>query len=223
MVFTASFIPHVKRKILLEIRRIFNGPRDISTMESNNRFVVLHGVRPAESYPAPSNAVAGTREKTEELLGRIMDEGLNAAVGIGSPALGIADLAASYKESWRALTLGKKFMQGPGVYCIDDYRLEEMISTVAPSVRNRFVLSNLKALREGPDWNELKDTIRSWCESGFSLVNTAKELHLHRNTVIYRLDKIKAYSGHDLRDFRTCLNLYTALLLDRFLGPGSKE
>lgn len=218
-----TVIQGVKRKILLEIRRIFNGPKDISTMESNNRFVVLHGVRPAESYPAPSNAVTGTREKTEDLLGRITDEGLNAAVGIGSPALGIADLATSYKESWRALTLGKKFMQGPGVYCIDDYRLEEMISTVAPSVRNRFVLSSLRALREEPDWNEIKDTIRSWCESGFSLVNTAKELHLHRNTVIYRLDKIKAYSGYDLRDFRTCLNLYTALLLDRFLGPGSKE
>ncbi|NCC97035.1 MAG: sugar diacid utilization regulator [Synergistales bacterium] len=216
-------IQNVKRKILLEIRKIFNGPKDISMMESNNRFVVLHAVKPAEPNASSSNCPAEARGKAHNLLEKVMAEGLNAAIGIGSPSLGIANLAEAYKESWRALTLGKKFMQGPGVYCIDDYRLEEMISTLAPSVRNRFILSSLKGLREQPDWEDLKGTIRSWCEGGFSVVNTAKNLHLHRNSVLYRLDKIKNCSGHDLKDFRTCLNLYTALVLDRFLGPGSKE
>lgn len=216
-------IQNVKRKVLLEIRKIFNGSKDISMMESNNRFVVLHAVRPAEPYTPSSNCTVETRKKAEALLERVMAEGLNAAIGLGSPSLGIANLAKNYKESWRALTLGKKFMQRPGVYCIDDYRLEEMVSTLAPSVRNRFILSNLKGLRELPDWEELKQTIQSWCEEGFSVVNTAKRLHLHRNSVLYRLEKIKSCSGHDLKDFRTCLNLYAALILDRFLGPGSKE
>ncbi len=216
-------IQNVKRKILLEIRKIFNGPKDISMMESNNRFVVLHAVKPAEPQASISNCPAEAIKKGHNLLEKVMAEGLNAAIGIGSPSLGIANLAKAYKESWRALTLGKKFMQGPGVYCIDDYRLEEMISTLAPSVRNRFILSSLKGLREQPDWEDLKETIKSWCEGGFSVVKTAKNLHLHRNSVLYRLEKIKNCSGYDLKDFRTCLNLYTALVLDRFLGPGNKE
>lgn len=217
-------IQNVKRKILLEIRKIFNGPKDISTMESNNHFVVLHAAQSAEALPTvAAKTSTDTKARTDVLLNKIMEEGLNAAIGIGSPALGIANLAKSYKEAWRTLGLGKKFMQGPGVYCIDDYRLEEMVSTVAPSVRNRFVVSSLKGLREQPDWEDLKETIKLWCESGFSLVNTAKNLHLHRNTVLYRLEKIKNCSGYDLKNFRVCLNLYTALILDRFLGPGNKE
>ena len=69
----------------------------------------------------------------------------------------------------------------------------------------------------------MRETIREWCESGFSLVEAARRMHVHRNTLIYRLEKLNKESGLDLKDFRTCLNLYLALVMDRYVGPAVKE
>lgn len=78
-------------------------------------------------------------------------------------------------------------------------------------------------LRSRQDWQEVKDTIRAWCETGFSLVKASSRLHVHRNTLIYRLEKIKSLTDYDIRDFRTCFNLYFALILDEYSGPAMKE
>lgn len=218
-----TVIQNVRRRILLEIRRIFHDSRDISTVESNNHFIILHALNSASTSLDIARISSRIKERSHTLLDEIMKAGLNAAIGIGSPALGIAELSASYKEAWRALMLGKKFKQGPGVYSIYDYRMEEMISTITAPVRNRFVISSTKLLRTQPDWEELRDTIKEWCNSQFSLVKTAELLHIHRNTLIYRLDKIHRISGLDMKDFRICLNLYMALLLEQYVGPGTKE
>ncbi|MBP3848551.1 MAG: helix-turn-helix domain-containing protein, partial [Pyramidobacter sp.] len=132
-------------------------------------------------------------------------------------------LAVSYQEAWKALFLGKKFCTRPGVYEISEYRLEDVITTIDAPVRARYVRAVTGSFRSDPDWNQMRETIRGWCESSFSLIEAAKRLHIHRNTLIYRMDKIARETGLDLHDFRTCLNLYLALVMDQYTGPAVKE
>lgn len=65
----------------------------------------------------------------------------------------------------------------------------------------------------------LRDTITAWCESGFNLVRASADLHIHRNTVVYRMNKIEQITGRPLRDHRSAMALYLACLADR-LGNG---
>jgi len=55
----------------------------------------------------------------------------------------------------------------------------------------------------------------AWCESGFNLVHAASDLHLHRNTLIYRLNKIARLTGRAVKDYRGALALYLACLADQ--------
>jgi carbohydrate diacid regulator len=56
--------------------------------------------------------------------------------------------------------------------------------------------------------------VLAWCDNGFHLVNAAKTLHIHRNTLIYRLDKIQRSTGRNPREHRFALALYIAAVID---------
>ncbi len=217
-------ILNVKKAALASIRKIFSEPRDLSAMLGNNRFVILYAAAKNENMAGHESEVAAEAQKrAEKILKELEALELKAAIGIGSPASGMYELAESYQEAWKALFIGKKFKQQPGVYNIADYRLEDVITTIDASVRNRFVQAVTGKFRRYPDWEQMRDSIREWCESGFSLVEAARRLHVHRNTLIYRLDKLDKESGLDLKDFRTCLNLYLALVMDQYVGPAVQE
>lgn len=218
-------ILNVKRAVLAEMRGIFSHPRTVSSISGNNRFVTLHAVKDAD-HADPQHekaALVQVVELSQGLLDRLEDYGLKAAIGIGSPAHSVAALSLSCQEARKALMLGKKFKQRPDVYCIADFRMEDVISTIDAPVRIRFIKALTGNLRGKSDWQELEKTIRAWCESGFSLVETARRLHIHRNTLIYRLEKIRRLTGEDIHSFRTCFNLYFALLLGQYSGPAAKE
>ncbi|WP_214368131.1 helix-turn-helix domain-containing protein [Pseudonocardia sp. H11422] len=71
----------------------------------------------------------------------------------------------------------------------------------------------LGPLPHQPDWHELRATVLAWAEQGFHLVRTARTLHVHRNTLVYRLRKIERLLGRDLRDHRNALALHLACLV----------
>jgi carbohydrate diacid regulator len=61
----------------------------------------------------------------------------------------------------------------------------------------------------------LRSTIMmAWCESGYNLMEASKALYIHRNTLIYRLNKIEALVGESPRDYVHAFALYLACLLD---------
>ena len=58
-------------------------------------------------------------------------------------------------------------------------------------------------------------TLVAWCEGGFHLVHTSQALHIHRNTLLYRLEKIERLTGRPWRDHRATLTLYLACQADQ--------
>ena len=81
--------------------------------------------------------------------------------------------------------------------------------------RSRLGASCLSELRTLPDWHVLRQTIIAWCESGFRLIDAARALHVHRNTVVYRIAKIERISSRDLRRYANCPTIYMACLADQ--------
>jgi carbohydrate diacid regulator len=95
---------------------------------------------------------------------------------------------------------------------------------VGRPARNRLLERTAAQLRAQPDWPVLRDTITAWCESGFNLVRASAALHIHRNTVVYRMNKIEQLTGRPLRDHRTTMALYLACLADQLTGgPDSND
>ena len=79
--------------------------------------------------------------------------------------------------------------------------------------RTRFTRSQLDRLSQENDFTVLRQTIVAWCECGFNLVTTAQRLAIHRNTVIYRLEKMSRLTARDVREPAVAIALYLACLV----------
>lgn len=215
-------IQKTKNDILNRIRLAFPHPSDLSVMTGNNKYFILHsaGKNPAGKERSINRY---TSSSCSQIMEQLVKMNLNAAIGIGSIAGSLDHLAQSCGEAWKAIQLGKKYHQGPGIYNIQDFRVEELLASLQPQMRNRFIHRNVDPFRKHKDWEALRQTFLTWCENNFSLVGAAKALHLHRNTLNYRLEKIRDMGSVDLKDYRQTLKLYLAFRMDRYVGPGLQE
>lgn len=202
------------------IKNAFNSSEDISTSMANDKFVVLHAIMPRKSE---NEIIAQVKKKCFELEVNLQKLDTRATMGIGSVSGNISQLRNSYREAWRALTIGKKSNGLPMVFSINDLYLEELLSSVNYNISQKFVLNVLHNLQKQSDWDELSRTICVWCESEFSPINTSKNLDIHKNTLFYRLTKIEQISGFNLRNFRESITLYLAVKIDILNNQVSKK
>lgn len=147
-------------------------------------------------------------------------DGLTARAGIGEPAASVAALHDSYQDACEALRLDFRRPDGSPIHPIAELRVHQLLAAMSQPVRRRLLDVTTARLRTQPDWPALRDTITAWCESGFNLVRASAALHIHRNTVVYRMNKIEELTGRPLRDHRTTMALYLACLADQ-LGGGA--
>jgi carbohydrate diacid regulator len=162
------------------------------------------------------------RERGGRLVGELARRHrVTARVGIGEPANRLAALHDSYTDAATALRLGPRLphADGSGVFEISGLRPHQLLAETHPRARDRFRAATLTRLREEPDWPVLRETLIAWAESGFNLVRAAALLHIHRNSLLYRLDKISTRIGRSCREPRQGLALYLAALTDRLDEP----
>ena len=143
--------------------------------------------------------------------------GLILTVGAGSPARVLEELHYSYLDAWKALTIGLKKNDPGGTHSIDDYRLEDLLTTVNMKKGRLFADKTLSGLRKAPDGEEMLHTFHSWCRHPCSPGLVAKDLNVHRNTLGYRIEKIKRLTGLDIRDLGEAFELFLAATLDTLL------
>ncbi len=184
---------------------------DISAQLTPSRFVVLHHLHVQDERTVGA-AVSDARSLVVNLRAR-HPVGLRAA--LGSVSQTIAGLRPSLHDALDALALGTRVDPTAVVHRIDRLRMHQVLTAAGREARSRLGTSYLSELRALSDWHELRHTIIAWCESGFRLVDAARALHVHRNTVVYRIAKIERISGRDLRWYPDCLTIYMACLADQ--------
>ncbi|MEU6550902.1 sugar diacid recognition domain-containing protein [Streptomyces sp. NPDC046915] len=204
----------VRSELLRTVREVFADPQDIVAATALGWIGVLHRFpdrRPMDSLTVDCRRVIDAVRA---------QDGLAARAGIGEPAASVGGLHDSYQDACEALRLGSRRSDGSCVHPIDGLRVHQILAAVSQSARHRLLESTAADLRAQPDWPALRETITAWCESGFTLVRAATALHVHRNTVVYRMNKIEQLTGRPLRDHRTTTALYLACLADQ-LGSGT--
>jgi len=203
----------MKLDIMSKIQSYFPASNDITVYMGNGRFVILHMVY--RNFNT-EDALEKIENDSYRLISDLEKEDINVIIGIGSIAESIYELSLSYKKSWKAIEIGKKVKKvkrETKVFNIGNYKLEELVSDVSKANYRQFVFEVLHKLQQQPDWPEYRKTIILWCESNFMISQASKSLHVHRNTLSYRLNKIYEISGLDLRQYKDAMMLYLAVLL----------
>jgi purine catabolism regulator len=133
-------------------------------------------------------------------------------LGYGTVRSGAPEVAAAAREAEQALAMGQRLF-GPGsATAFSDLGLYRLLFALEPRPELRdFTLEVLGRLREKDRGGVLLETLAAYLKTNGSPTDTAARLHLHRNTVLYRLGRIEDLLKVDLRDADVRLSLHLAL------------
>jgi carbohydrate diacid regulator len=135
-------------------------------------------------------------------------------IGVGSFYRGKDGAIVAYEEARRALNLGLSIGEHRNLYHIDDLGMIATLAGGNKKWQDNFVRRLLmKLLAE----EYLLETVEVFFDKNMSLTQTSKQLSIHRNTLLYRLDKIKKVTGLDPRKFNDAMELKVALILNKVL------
>ena len=141
---------------------------------------------------------------------------LSCIIGIGSIGSGIPDLHESCKDALLTAYIAMHMTPHPAVLNSEEVVLERIISRIPDKTYSVAAARAMKIIHEQKDADEIKQMIMTWCQEGFSVSGTARALFIHKNTLLYRMERLQRLTGYDLRVFRDALTLYLMIGMQQF-------
>lgn len=203
-------------RLLSLVRQVFSGTKNISSVIAEKEIVLFLAL--GTGNMDEDVMFRSISNKCLELYEQCSALGVHMSFGVGSPAPDINEWGRSFREARNVLTWGRALSSSEKVFMVRDHRLHELIASTDNDLRNRFAAQKLALINGERDSCDLKETILKWCECNFVVRDTAKALHIHRNTLHYRIEKIQRICGFSMRDFMHMIELYLALQLEK-LNP----
>lgn len=138
---------------------------------------------------------------------------IKAHIGIGTAKDNIFALQDSYTEAVHAIEVGRIYSGSMRIYLYEALLLERFLFEVPADLcarfsKNIFTKTFQKVLNE-----EMLATIEKFFNNSLNLSETARQLFIHRNTLVYRLDKIQKVLGLDLRNFHDAVTFKIMMML----------
>ena len=145
------------------------------------------------------------------------EHGAKVLIGISSIVENLKDLARAYKEARISLEVGKVFDIEQPIMSYENLGIGRLIYQL-PSTLCEIFLQEVfkKGSLESLDQETLM-TVQSFFENNLNVSETSRKLFVHRNTLVYRLEKIRKLTGLDLREFDHAVTFKVALMVKKYL------
>lgn len=153
-----------------------------------------------------------------EIANTVTSEAMvNIRIGIGTVASNIKDVAKSYKEARIALEVGKVFDGEKFIMNYDNLGIARLIYQLPTTLCELFLSEVFKKDSIDSLDQETLYTIQKFFENNLNVSETSRQLYVHRNTLVYRLDKVRKITGLDLRIFDHAIVFKVALMVKKYL------
>jgi len=123
----------------------------------------------------------------------------------------VKDIFNAYQKTCEGMLLSKKFKNKEEIFRFDRFELERIVYNVNDKVKEE-IKNNTSRIFDSFD-SEIINTIEEFFKNDLNLSDTSKKLYVHRNTLIYRLDKIAKETGLDIRKFNDASLFKVAFLV----------
>ncbi|MCL2837570.1 MAG: helix-turn-helix domain-containing protein [Oscillospiraceae bacterium] len=155
----------------------------------------------------------------QSIVDTVGAEGMtNTNIGISNSVDSIQDLARAYREARIAIEVGKVFGSEKDVLSYSQLGIGRLIYQLPTTLCELFLNEIFK--KESIDVldDETLFTIQKFFENNLNVSETSRKLFVHRNTLVYRLDKIKKLTGLDLREFEDAIVFQVAVMVNKYLN-----
>ncbi len=151
----------------------------------------------------------------------LTETGTTVYIGISDPRTELAAIPEAFTEARTAINVGRIYHSNRHVFMYRNLLLERFLSDVSPDLGASYNarIFNRKTARLFND--EMIHTIETFFDNSLNLSETARKLYIHRNTLVYRLEKVQHAIGLDLRNFDDAVTFKMMMLLGK--GESSRK
>ena len=204
---------HEKDSNALEtLRTLFaTKSKDFITAVDEKNIIIVRELKPNETY-----------DDMEQVALTILDT-LNAEamsmvhVAYGTIVNEIKEVSRSYKEAKMALDIGKIFFSDRNVVAYSKLGIGRLIYQLSMSHCKMFIKEIFDGRSPDDFDEETLSTINKFFENSLNVSETSRQLFIHRNTLVYRLDKIQKSTGLDIRVFDDAITFKIALMVVKYM------
>ena len=167
----------------------------------------------------PTTASAEELEKIAKTMEDTLKNELfiKSVIGIGTVAEHLRELSDAYKEAQTAIEVGKVFDTEKTIVSYDNLGIARLIYQLPTTLCEMFLKEVFKQGSIESLDQETLFTIQSFFENNLNVSETSRGLFVHRNTLVYRLEKIRKITGLDLREFDDAIVFKVALMVKKYL------
>lgn len=194
------------------VRSLFTGRvKDFITAVDEKNIIVVREVKPGETQD--------DLEKTAQVMVDMLNTEAMSQVHVayGTVVNELKEVSRSYKEAKMALDVGKIFFSNKNVVAYSKLGIGRLIYQLPIPLCRMFI----KEIFDGKSPDEFDDetltTINKFFENSLNVSETSRQLYIHRNTLVYRLDKLQKSTGLDLRVFEDAITFKIALMVVRYM------
>lgn len=138
---------------------------------------------------------------------------VNVRVGYGTVANELKDVSKSYKEAMMSVDVGKIFYAEKKVTSYGSLGIGRLIYQLPDNLCQMFIEEIFKNADPSSFDEEIVSTVYKFFENNLNVSETSRQLFIHRNTLVYRIEKLKAVTGLDVRVFDDALTFMIAMMV----------
>ena len=197
----------------LELTRshLSNNGRDFVTAVDENNVIVVKELVETD----PAREIERSARSLETFLQK---EGIKAIrISYGTVVKELKEVSRSYKEAKMALDVGKIFFDERDVVAYSELGIGRLIYQLPIPLCKMFIKEIFGGKSPDEFDEETLTTIYKFFENSLNVSETSRQLFIHRNTLVYRLDKLQKSTGLDLRVFEDAITFKIALMVVKYM------
>ena len=195
---------------LEKVRSIFEGKnRDFVTAVDEKNIIVVKEVDEMDSNQ--------DLDKTAEVILGLFKGDADVHIAYGTVVGEIKEVSRSYKEARMALDVGKIFFEDRNIIAYSALGIGRLIYQLPIPLCKMFIKEIFGGKSPDDFDEETLTTINKFFENSLNVSETSRQLYIHRNTLVYRLDKLQKSTGLDLRVFEDAITFKIALMVVKYM------
>ena len=197
---------------LENIKNLLGGkPGDFVTAVDEKNIIIVKEVSPTDGYPQ----LEKTANTILTTLG--VEKDGKTHIAYGTIVKELKEVSRSYKEAKMALDVGKIFFGEKDVIAYSSLGIGRLIYQLPIPLCKMFIREIFDTHSPDDFDEETLTTINKFFDNSLNVSETSRQLYIHRNTLVYRLDKLQKSTGLDLRVFEDAITFKIALMVVKYM------
>lgn len=194
------------------VRNIFpSKTKDFVTAVDEHCIILVKEVKEKETLEESTK----TAKTISDTISAEMDS--KVFISIGTAVNDLKDVSRSYKEAKMALEVGRIFDSEKSIINYEQLGIGRLIYQLPLPLCRMFIKEVLHGLTIDDFDEETLTTVNKFFENNLNVSETSRQLYIHRNTLVYRLDKLQKMTGLDLRNFDDAIIFKITLMVSKYM------